>query len=889
MGGPAVRFTFSRSAESGLPVIPLIPNYRLSTIEGRNGIGKTLAARILEFVSGEQPFITLPKAWESFCDDLGVLTVSIDDFPGGETVRCELDSSNWRGRTEADCVIEPGEVFINGESADWETARALIQVRRIAGDEGLGETLARTLREASLYARGRGRETAAVVDELGAQLGAITDDIVSVRIRGQAEDLELYRSATKAFDAAKTRAEVAATALARANQRLEAHQAVADALSALPPLLADHIAALAAQSRAEAAVGAADREFTDFGRQQAMNAEKQERIDWLVGRLPARIRLLAAARVEEQTVHTFLKIDARLNDLKRHFRIKEVDREIQDLVDENRSADLAGTVRAAQQNIEGELRSMPKAAQHERIATVGRDIRVHELAEGIAARRKQLEGIPKPDEVAERERTVERLRRQGLRLADLSAVYRKTDQKQQLVDEGMDELIALGGTAEEGQAFVDANERATVARTDMLSATVALHEARAAVETAIGLDSQAPAVEADDVDEDDETRDLADVPSLLTEAQLADRVAEWMTRVGQTIDARARPAWDTAVRSASLVIRIEQSHTATVMVLKALSTEAAAARTAHAAAVDALAKNATAHHRAEDAVRSRLDRLANAVRSIQDEAGSWAPYRDTVDAVLRKVGLEPAAFDELAEDAPRPTDLLDDVAPRYASILMATQAVGAIDEIAVEVEAAASRIRDQWSNAANYLYEFSGRLSTRLDDSPFDARSMRAATGDHLLQWAEDTISDLLSSPELRAELFGGSDVIAFNMTDLTVSWTDVLTKKRRRRPIEAFSSGEQVFAYTKAKLELLRSLRQRVAYVVIFLDEFGAFVARDRFAQLVTYIEHDALGSIADQIVITVPLSGTLEQVRDAAALANLKPEIVDPPGYVVVPARTD
>lgn len=884
-----MRFTFSRRAESGLPVIPIIPDHRLSTIEGRNGIGKTLAARILEFVSGEQPFVALPKAWESFCEDLGVLTVTIDQFPGGETVRCELDSSSWRGRTEANCVTAPGEVFINDKSADWETARALIQVRRIAGDEGLGETLARTLREASHYARGRGRETAAVVDELGAQLGVVIDDVVSVRSRDQAEDIELYRSAAKAFDAAKTRAEEATTELKRAAHQLQAHQSLADALSALPPLLADHIFALAAQSRAEAAVVAADKKLTDFGRQQVMDAEKQKEIDWLVGRLPARIRILAAARADEQAAHAFLKIDARLNDREQRLRIKDVDREIQELQDENRSADLAGTVREAQQNIEGELRSMPKAAQQERIATVGRDIRVHELAEGIAARRRQLEGIPKPDEVAGRERTIERLKRQRLRLADLSAVYLKTEQKQKLVDKGMDRLIALRGTAEEGQAFVDANERATEARTEMLTATVALYGAQAAVETAIGIDSPAPTAQADDADEDDETRDIADVPVLPNEAQLAERVADWMSSAGQTIETRARPAWDAAARSASVVKRIEQSHTAIVTVLTALSTEEAAAQRVNAAAVDALAKSATIHLRAEDAVRSWLARLANAVRSIQHESGSWAPHSDTVDAVLRKVGLEPTAFDELANDDPRPTDLLDDAAPRYASILMATQAVGVIDEIAGEVEAAAARIRDQWSNAANYLYEFSGRLSTRLDDSPFDARSMRAATGAHLLRWAEDTISDLLSGPELRAELFGGSDVVAFNMTDLTVSWTDVLTKKRRRRPIEAFSSGEQVFAYTKAKLELLRSLRQRVTHVVIFLDEFGAFVARDRFAQLVTYIEHDALGSIADQIVITVPLSGTLEQVRDAAALASLKPEIFDPPGYVVVPARMD
>lgn len=891
-----MRFQFTRSGGDGLPVIPVIPDHRLSTIEGRNGIGKTLAARVLQFVSGEQPFAALPKAWESFCNDLGLLTVTIDGFPGGEIVRCQLDSSSWRGRSEADCRVRPGDAFINDEVADWEAVRNLIQVRRIAGDEGLSETLARTLRETSLFARDRDRETSAIVDDLGAQLGELTDNIVSVRAGNHVEDIDRYRLASRELDAAKKKADDVSLAQERAATRVEGHQAIAATLAALPQMLLEHAAASNAHAQAEASVQDADRKLTDFGRQQVVNAENEARINWLVGRLPSRMRLLADARVDEQAAHSYLKVEARLSDSERRRRTNEVDLSISKLEEENRSSYLAGTVREAQKSIEGELRAMPKSAQQERIATIGRDIRVHELADGIAARRKQLEGIPKPDEVAERERAIERLRNERTRLTSLPDIYRRTDQKQKLVDDGLRELIELRGAADEGQAFLDANERATSARTDMLTATVALRERQAAIETAIGLEGDSAAglgnvrADVEDVDDDDDAGDNAETPPLLTGEQIAERVAEWVSRVGGEIDQRASKAWADAVKGSELLAtRIERCETVIVKTVATLSAEAAAAEAEASASEERLADSAAAQNRAEEIVRTWLDRLGDAVRSLHDEAGPWAPYRKAVDGVLDKVGLKAGAFADLAENPPRPSDLLSADGPRCVAILTATQAVRAIDEIAGEVEAAAARVRDQWSNAANYLYQFSGELSTRLDDSPFDARSMRAATGAYLTKWAEHTISDLLSSPELRAELFSGSDVVSFNMTDLTVSWTESVTNRKRRRPIEAFSSGEQVFAYTKAKLERLRGVRQHATQVVVFLDEFGAFVARDRFAQLVTYIEHDALGTIADQIVVTVPLSGSLEQVRDGATLANLKPELFDPPGYVVVPARTE
>ena len=125
-------FQFDSSGPKRLPVIPVVPDHKLSTIEGRNEIGKTLAARILEFITEGQPFVALPKAWESFGRDLGKLTVTIDGFPGGETVqvRARGASLGRAGRRTA----SPAE----GSRSSTMSRRTASRRRLIRFDASLG-------------------------------------------------------------------------------------------------------------------------------------------------------------------------------------------------------------------------------------------------------------------------------------------------------------------------------------------------------------------------------------------------------------------------------------------------------------------------------------------------------------------------------------------------------------------------------------------------------------------------------------------------------------------------------------------------------------------------------------------------------------------------------
>src|SRR5262249_19094771 len=118
--------------------------------------------------------------------------------------------------------------------------------------------------------------------------------------------------------------------------------------------------------------------------------------------------------------------------------------------------------------------------------------------------------------------------------------------------------------------------------------------------------------------------------------------------------------------------------------------------------------------------------------------------------------------------------------------------------------------------------------------------------------------------------------------------------------------SGEQVFAYTRANLMRLRRERRPGQSVVVILDEFGAFVARDRLGQLMHFVEHEAL-DVTDQVVVMLPLSRaypkpvgkSIDDAAGAATPADRGPELPDTPdergrqiddrGYFAVRFTTD
>jgi hypothetical protein len=109
-----------------------------------------------------------------------------------------------------------------------------------------------------------------------------------------------------------------------------------------------------------------------------------------------------------------------------------------------------------------------------------------------------------------------------------------------------------------------------------------------------------------------------------------------------------------------------------------------------------------------------------------------------------------------------------------------------------------------------------------------------------------------LDSPQIRKWLFGGARVESINLAEREL----VLARNGASgapRAFDTFSTGEQAFAFTQARiLELEPSERPNRLLV---LDEFGAFVAADRMPDLAEFLRSADVAPIADQVLVILPL----------------------------------
>jgi hypothetical protein len=133
-----------------------------------------------------------------------------------------------------------------------------------------------------------------------------------------------------------------------------------------------------------------------------------------------------------------------------------------------------------------------------------------------------------------------------------------------------------------------------------------------------------------------------------------------------------------------------------------------------------------------------------------------------------------------------------------------------------------------------------------------------------LQAWLGRHFSGWFNIPRVRQELLPNAiGEIAVDVERREVTWTE--RDATRSRPLDAFSSGEQAFAYTRARLAVLDE-QAKPLNRLIALDEFGAFIAHDRLAGLLAYLRDRTRDHPEDQVVVILPLSRDYTQLASNA-----------------------
>lgn len=161
---------------------------------------------------------------------------------------------------------------------------------------------------------------------------------------------------------------------------------------------------------------------------------------------------------------------------------------------------------------------------------------------------------------------------------------------------------------------------------------------------------------------------------------------------------------------------------------------------------------------------------------------------------------------------------------------------------------------------------------------------------DTIYQSLNERLRGRLSSHAIAEALFEGEELRAVDLRRRTVRWGS--GEKQTVRPIESFSTGEQAFAFTQARILALEELpedRDRL----LALDEFGAFVAANRRGLLADFLDGGAVRARASQVLVILPLRSNyqdeLPETRGRLKeLYERRIEQLESDGYIAEPFRS-
>lgn len=216
-----MRFALTPEGDNLLPVVRSLPAEQVARLEGYNGVGKTLAATVLQICTGTQPLLTGERQaqWEGLREGLGRLRVTAEDLVDGHRIQWRIDSRVWPADvTKAiDVTDEWFEVEIDGQAATLADARQLVRVERIAGNQGLLETLADEADAERAKAEAFGLR-------IGERLAALEQLVGSLAAFLRPVEAGAFTTQSHRVEEARLIAEGALTALTATNNRIRALQ-----------------------------------------------------------------------------------------------------------------------------------------------------------------------------------------------------------------------------------------------------------------------------------------------------------------------------------------------------------------------------------------------------------------------------------------------------------------------------------------------------------------------------------------------------------------------------------------------------------------------------------------------------------------------------------------
>jgi hypothetical protein len=255
-----------------------------------------------------------------------------------------------------------------------------------------------------------------------------------------------------------------------------------------------------------------------------------------------------------------------------------------------------------------------------------------------------------------------------------------------------------------------------------------------------------------------------------------------------------------------------------------------------------------------DTTEAKLDKELGRARgqlaALDDQLDDTTTRRDAVDAIsadLERILVGQARALQAENTHARLRSVLGDRAPDPG---------GDLDNLArawLEAHSASDRAVRRLQGARSDLDRLSGAMNELVDvirhgDTP-------SPELDPVRRLYQERLLKQFSQRELLDALFDGGKLTRIDLAAGEVVW-ETATGEPRVRPFEAFSSGERAFAYAQARLAAVADLT--ASNKIVAVDEFGAFLSRDRLIRLQEAVERQLAAGVVDQAIVILPLSRT-------------------------------
>ncbi len=763
-----MRITLKPAADTRLPLLPEIPPLQLARLEGNNGIGKTLTIRLLQVCTGRSPYLENRQAWGSFRERIGAVEVTAAELDGAADI-------SWRLRPAAldpDPVAEPTddcfEIRIGRKKGSLADVRELIGIERLAGDQGLAETLSQQVAADQAGVTGRLYPLVAADGSPLSEVAAIIDDALEIARRVDREELLGRRRAAE-----------------RTDVRLE------EAREALRTLTA---------------------------REQAVRAA------WEL-----HMRVSERARVGEGLGRKIASLEKKLNTHKDRLRkvqqeIKEVEKHAARTEEARKTIEKAR--RREQRRTDEIVELGEQLARLRVVADVPADSTASALKAGLQKELRELE---------ERHVAIDAVPLMRSLMDDLLATLTQAEER----GLGNQMLVEGGATVAELRARLDERRESLRAVSPTSEGAALLLRIKAVRERLVAIDellevsdelARASRLAA-------KAREEIEAATKQSDAAATERL-EKLRLEARELDAAVQ---ETSAQRTALVTMAAEAETSESLdqlrrrlkeMLKALGTGASKLESQLAGYGVSLREAELRFRAAEDADRaakreaSALERDFERAVSVLagDERFEW--LRDHVDTVL---------------------------ADRSAAIELR---LGKMRGLADRLQAAADRaggLRSQVQGVERTLAAIKDALRR-----PQASTTARGIYYEALLHSYEEEFREAFAEPRVSELLLGpGARVrgITLDPDRLAVAYDDA-DGVLRRQPLEAFSRGQQAFAYTRARLGTLDAIGARPRNRLVVLDEFGAFIARDRLGELTDLLAERVRETPGEQILLILPAS---------------------------------